>query len=169
MSRWDTELGPVRRALADATRREVDELGEAAGREAEALAALAREDAEELLEAARADGTAAGRAAAALVAARARREAHRVVLAERERLRAELVDRVVRAAAELPAAPDYPALVARLEEVCRERLGPRAEVAPAPGGGVVAVQGTRRLDLSLPLLAEQAALAVLEEAGDAWS
>ncbi len=169
MSRWEDELAPVRRALADAARRDVDELGEAAGRETEALAARARADAEEILEAARADGTAAGRAAAALVAARARREAHRVVLAERERLRAELVDRVVRAAAGLRDGPDYPALVARLEAVCRERLGPGAEVSPGPGGGVVGVLGTRRLDLSLPMLAEQAALAVLEEADDPWS
>lgn len=169
MSRWADELGPVRRALADAARREVGELDEATGRETEALAARARADATELLDAARADGAAAGRAAAALVAARARREAHRVVLAERERLRAELVARVVQAAAGLRDGPGYPALVARLEGVCRERLGPGAELSPAPGGGVVAVRGTRRLDLSLPLLAEQAALAVLEEAGDAWS
>ncbi|MDO8121318.1 hypothetical protein Q6346_08330 [Isoptericola sp. b490] len=169
MTAWPDELAPVRRAMARAAQLEADELLDDAARESESIAARAAADAEALLEAAREDGAAAGGAAAALTAARARRAAHRRVLAERERLRDELVRRSVEAVAQWEGDARLEAFVRRLTQRCHELMGPGADVSAAPGGGVVAVHGTRRLDLSLPVLAARTATALLDEAADPWS
>ncbi|WP_205759923.1 hypothetical protein [Arthrobacter sp. PAMC25564] len=150
----DAALGPVRQALRAAAEKQATELRDDAGRQAAALLDAARAEAAGILAAAATEGETAARAEAALRSARARRQAHELVLAQRSSLRLELHRRVREAAAGLKSDPRYAELMARLTEQCRELLGPDASVSESPEGGVVAEAGSRRLDLSLPALAE---------------
>jgi hypothetical protein len=52
--------------------------------------------------------------------------------------------------------PGYGDVRARLVAAIHERLGPRAAVRDAPGGGVVGEVPGRRLDLSLAAFADRA-------------
>ena len=56
----------------------------------------------------------------------------------------------------LSADPSYPALFERLCERARAELGADAVLREHPDGGVVAEVPGRRLDLSLPALADRA-------------
>jgi hypothetical protein len=154
---WDDALAPVRRAITEAARRREQEALDRAGAEADAVLAAAAAEAGDLLAQARAEGARTGAEQAALEAARVRRDAHRTVLAARTAARADLSRRVAAAVEALSTDPRYPALRARLAAECRDRLGPDAEVVEAPGGGVVGRAGSRRLDLSLAVLAALAA------------
>lgn len=150
----DAALGPVRQALRSAAEKQAAELREDARRQASALLDAAKAEAAEILATAAMEGEAAARSEAALRSARARRQAHELVLAQRSSLRLELHRRVREAAAGLKSDPRYAKLVTRLTEQCGELLGPDATVSESPEGGVVAEAGSRRLDLSLPVLAE---------------
>ncbi len=150
----DAALEPVRRALRSAAEQQASELKDEAGRQAGALLDAARAEAAAILAAATRESEDAARSEAALRSARARRQAHELVLAQRSSLRLELHRRVREAAAGLTSDPRYPELVTRLTEQCRQLLGPDAGVSESPEGGVVAEAGPRRLDLSLPVLAE---------------
>lgn len=161
---WEAALVPVRRAIAAAADRRADAEVAEAEADAHRLLAHASAEAEEVLARARAEGARTGAEQAALVTARARRDAHRAVLAAREASRRELVDGVVEAVCALRADPRYPALRDRLTAECHARLGPAAHVREAEAGGVVAVAGSRHLDLSLPVLAARAA--ALADAAD---
>jgi hypothetical protein len=72
------------------------------------------------------------------------------------------------AAAGLTADPRYPELVARLTGLCRQLLGPDALVSESLEGGVFAEAGPRRLDLSLPVLAEMT-LDAMPAARELWT
>lgn len=164
----DAALEPVRRALRSAAEQQAAELRDDAGRQSGALLAAARAEAAAILAAAAKEGEDAARSEAALRSARARRQAHELVLAQRSSLRLELHRRVRAAAAGLTADPRYPDLVARLTGQCRQLLGPDAGVSESPEGGVVAEAGPRRLDLSLPLLAEMT-LDAMPAARELWT
>jgi vacuolar-type H+-ATPase subunit E/Vma4 len=150
----DAALEPVRKALRTTAEKQAAELRDGARRQASVLVDGARAEAAGLLAAAAQEGEAAARSEAALRSARARREAHELVLAQRSSLRLELHRRVREAAVGLKSDPRYAKLVTRLTEQCMELLGPDATVSESPEGGVVAEAGSRRLDLSLPVLAE---------------
>lgn len=150
----DATLGPVRQALRASAEKQASGIRDDAGRQAAALLDAARAEAAGILAAAAAAGAAAARSEAALRSARVRRQAHELVLAQRSSLRLELHRRVREAVTGLRSDPRYAELVARLTEQCRELLGPDASVSESPEGGVVAEAGSRRLDLSLPVLAD---------------
>ena len=150
----DAALEPVRRALRSAAEQQAAELKDVASRQAGALLDAARAEAAAILAAATKEGEDAARSEAALRSARARRQAHELVLAQRRSLRLQLHRRVREAAAGLTSDRRYPELVTRLTEQCRQLLGPDADVSESPEGGVLAEAGPRRLDLSLPVLAE---------------
>ena len=150
----DAALAPVRRALRSAAEQQAAELRDDASRQAGALVDAARAEAAAILAAATKEGEDAARSEAALRSARARRQAHELVLAQRSSLRLELHRRVREATAGLTSDPRYPGLVTRLTEQCRRLLGPDAGVSESPAGGVIAEAGPRRLDLSLTVLAE---------------
>ncbi|WP_427007702.1 hypothetical protein [Pseudarthrobacter sp. H2] len=149
----DTALEPVRTALRAAAEKQASGLRDDASSQASALLDAARAEAAGMLAAAATEGEAAAAAEAALRSARARRQAHELVLAQRSSLRLELHRRVREAAAGLTSDPRYAELVTRLTDQCRELLGPDAVVSESSEGGVVAEAGSRRLDLSLPILA----------------
>lgn len=163
----DAALAPLREALlADARAAASAILGEAEERAA-ALVAAAEEEAAGIRVAAVAAGEEAARSEVALRSARVRRQAHEEVLTAQEELRLELRRRVRQGAAGLRADARYPVLLERLRERARAALGPEAVLTEAPEGGLVAEAGSRRLDLTLPTLAD-AALA-RSETGGLWA
>lgn len=162
-------LDPLRDALHAAAREEADEAESRAAEEVEAVLTAAQQRAEEVVADAAAQGTAGARAAAALRSARARREANELVLAEQEALRRALVDQVVRAAQGLRGEQRYAAWVDHLTRRCHEALGPLATVTPSPSGGVIGELGSRRLDLSVPVLAAAAVEAHAVEVRQLWT
>jgi vacuolar-type H+-ATPase subunit E/Vma4 len=155
--------------LLAAAQEEAADILREAGEEALALLDAARSEADRIRSAAAEEGEATARSQAALRSARARRQAHEAVLARRNALRLELQRQVRQCAVALRADPRYPRLVARLTEQSHARLGPEATVAESPQGGVVAEAGSRRLDLSLPVLAARTLEAMTREVGELWT
>lgn len=164
----DAALAPVREALRAAAEKQAADFRDNSGRQAAALLDAARAEAAAILAAASQEGEAAARSETTLRSARARRQAHELVLAQRNALRTELHRQVRQAAVGLQTDPRYPDLMARLKEQCRELLGPDASVTESPDGGVVAEAGSRRLGLSLPVLAGLT-LDSLPAASQLWS
>lgn len=162
-------LEPVRRALRDAAEREAAVIFGASADQVRAVLDAAQRDAQDLRQAAAAEGEALARSAAAARSARVRREAHQTVLAEQEALRVHLVRRLEEAATARRSDPRYPRLVERLTAYGRAALGPGATVTESPTGGVVAEKDSRRLDLTLPVLATQALEPRWQEARDLWT
>lgn len=165
----DAALAPVRRWLLDAARRDADAEVAAARVEAAERLATARTEAAGLVEEARAEGAAQGAEAAARELARARREARATVLRTQAALREQLLAEARTAAATLRETPEYPALRESLARRAQQALGAGAVVSEAPEGGVVATDGARRVDLSLPVLAERAVARLGMEVTGLWT
>jgi vacuolar-type H+-ATPase subunit E/Vma4 len=142
--------------LADA-RTDADRVIAQAEADAAAALAHARRAADELIAAASARGEADGRIEAALQAARENALARMEVLAARRGLYDELRQRARRAVLSLRDEPGYQELLERLAAAARRDLGDDAEleVDPADAGGVRARSGSRRVDYSLPALAQR--------------
>ncbi|KFF61020.1 hypothetical protein JF66_00695 [Cryobacterium sp. MLB-32] len=147
---------------------------------AAALAAAARDQARILIDQAlseatqiraraRADGEAAARATAVLSSARARRQAHDMILATETSLREELLREISLAATALRDDPRYPNLRSGLEAYARVLLGPEVVVSESSAGGIVAEAGSRRLDLTLPVLALATTAAMSQEGRSLWA
>jgi len=113
----------------------------------------------------------AGRARLEWDLARARADANHEILAVRAELRGRLIAEARRAAVELRRHPRYPELLDRLEALARSQLGPAAAIdrAPGPAGGLVATAGHRRVDYSLPSLAERALADLEDEVTASWN
>jgi len=168
-SRSAAALGPVRGALLTAARQEAADIRRDAGERGRALVDAAQRDADRIRSAAAEEGAATARSRAVLRSARARRQAHEMVLTRRNALRLDLQRQVRQAAVELRTDPRYPRLLARLTEQSHALLGPRAHVAESPEGGVVAEEGSRRLDLSLPVLATRKLESMTPEVRELWT
>ena len=162
-------LAPVRGSLLIAAQREAADIRRDTSEQALALLDAARHEADRILVAAAEEGTATARSQAVLRSARARRAAHETVLTRRNALRLELQRQVRESAVELRTDPRYPALLARLTEQSHAVLGPEATVAESPEGGVVAEAGSRRLDLSLPVLATRTLESMAQEVRELWA
>lgn len=162
-------LAPVRGALLAAARQEAADIRRDAGEQALALVDAARRDADRIRCAAAQEGAATARSQAVLRSARARRQAHETVLTRRSILRLALQQRVRESAVELRADPRYPRLMAQLIEQSHALLGPEATVAESPEGGVIAEAGSRRLDLSLPVLATRTLESMTPEVCALWT
>jgi vacuolar-type H+-ATPase subunit E/Vma4 len=164
-------LEPVRRALlADATG-EADGIRAAARDHVRSITDAAEQEiAAEVAEIARRRSI-AERAHADQLRARARAEARAELLATREQVYRDLLAAVRAAALELRDDERYPALLDRLEAVARDQLGADARVErdPPDRGGVVAVAGTRRVDYTLPALAERALRDHADEVAELWT
>ncbi|MEI8406606.1 MULTISPECIES: V-type ATP synthase subunit E family protein [unclassified Kribbella] len=152
----DAALDPVRSALLAAAHADAAAVRLKAQRQKDELLADARRTSAGMLAAARTDGQADATAAVAARMADSRREARRTVLAAQRELYDELRRRCRTAATGLAEEPDYAELRQQLVEAARAWLGTDAMVTDSPDGGVVASVGSRRLDLSLPALAERA-------------
>jgi cell division septum initiation protein DivIVA len=163
-------LEPVRRFLRATAQAQAAEIRRAAEQQARAILAAAADDAERIRAAAEAEGEAAARSDAALRSARVRRQAHEGVLAAQESVRQELLRQLSAAAAGLrSSSPRYPELLQRLTERSRVLLGPRATVTESADGGVIAEEGSRRLDLTLPVLAVHMLESRLAQVRELWT
>ncbi len=76
---------------------------------------------------------------------------------------------MVLAAQDLGGDPRHEAWLDRLTARCHEALGPEATVTPSPAGGVFGELGTRRLDLSVPVLAAAAVESHAAEVRQLWT
>lgn len=148
-------LAPVRTALRAQAEAGAHATLDRARHEADLIRAEAGARAEGILADSRAEGEEQARAAVAARVVRRRREARDVVLATQR----ELYDKLRRASRDAARAlrndPDYPEILRRLTERAITAMGPGASVRESPDGGVLAEAGSRRLDLSLPALADR--------------
>jgi vacuolar-type H+-ATPase subunit E/Vma4 len=124
--------------------------------EKDELLAEARRTADDMVAAARTEGEADATAAVTARLAQSRRDARRTVLKAQRELYDELRRRCRAAATALAESPGYEELRRRLTERALAQLGPDTTVTDSHDGGVLASAGSRRLDLSLPMLAERA-------------
>ncbi len=164
----DAALAPVRAALRSAAEDHALKLSDAARRKAVELLDAARSQAAQIVKAAALEGETAARSEAALQSSRVRREAREMVLSKRSSVREELRRQLRESASALQAESLYPQLIKALSERCLLLLGPSTTVTESPEGGVIAESDSRRLDLSLPLLAEMC-LDSMAEARDLWA
>jgi hypothetical protein len=148
-----TALAPVRAALLDRARADAAAALAAADTDAAAVLAEAREQAAALLREAREQGEREAAALRTREHARAGREARSVVLGA-QRTALDELRRRTRVAAR--ALRDDRALLDRLRARLVTDLGPDAVVREHPDGGLVADAPGRRVDASLPALADRA-------------
>jgi vacuolar-type H+-ATPase subunit E/Vma4 len=118
---------------------------------------------------ARADGAAQADREMAITRAHEQRRSHRIVLEARRRSYERLGSQARAGARELRSDPAYPALLDRLVQLSREQLGDGALIERDPAdGGVVAGAGGRRVDYSLPALAERCLRRLGTEIEELW-
>jgi len=165
------DLEPVHRALLGDAQVEVDRIEQDAQRTADAVIEQAESDRDAEIERARRRGEASARSHAQDTLARARNDSRAIVLRRQEELRQQLVDLVRAEALQLRRDPRYADVLDRLESVARAQLGDGATIErdPEPGGGIIATQGTRRVDYSLPAIADRALDVIAEEAAKLWT
>jgi vacuolar-type H+-ATPase subunit H len=163
-------LEPVRCALLADAHDEADRLLTAARTHAREVVDRAEQDVADAVADAVRRRTIASRAHADQIRARARADAHAEQLAARERNLQELRRAVRDAALRLRHDRRYPALLDDLQVMARAQLGPDARIErdPTPVGGIVATAGRRRVDYSLPALADRA-IAAHPEVESLWS
>lgn len=152
------KLAPVSAALLSAAREEAAAVLRRASDEGRALRERAEAEAEAVVGAARDQAERA--AARELAAARgsAHRQAHELVMAGRARAYGELLSRCRSEADALAQRPDYQDVIAGLSSVARRLLGGSAEIVVDGAGqrGVLAVSGSREVDLRLTTLVDRA-------------
>ena len=164
-------LEPVRLALLADARADADRLVADATETAELTVAEATRDADEAVERARRRGIASARARADQVLAPRRNAADTSVLEAKESIRARLHQAASAAVLDLPDDDRYPALVHGLEERARDQLGPHTQIEHDPDGrgGIVAIDGDRRVDYTLAALADRAIDAHADEVARLWA
>lgn len=165
----ETALDPVRTALRDAARAEAAEVLRQARQRQDDLLADARRTADEMLATARADGEAEATAAVNVRMAQSRRDARRSVLKAQRDLYDELRQRCHAAATALAESPGYEELRGHLAVRALAQLGSGATLTDSGRGGVLASAGDRRLDLTLPTLAERALERSGVEVAELWT
>ena len=170
-STLDGQLGPVRQALLDDATAEAERIRADARRRADSRAADAEQEVAAEVAQVNQRQAIASAAHAEQERARARADAHATMLGVREELRRRLLDAVRDAAMQLRDDVRYPALLDHLEAMARDQLGPEARLErdPAGAGGVVAVAGARRVDYTLPALAERALREHGDEVASLWT
>jgi vacuolar-type H+-ATPase subunit E/Vma4 len=161
-------------ALDDTLRRSVAQHVEAtvagARRDANALLQQAQRDAEELTRRAREEGEAAADAVFARERATSRRDSSTTVLDSKRAALLEVQAGVCDAVLGLRTAPDYARLLDGLAARARAQLGPDAQIVrdPKDVGGVIAEEGVRRVDYTLPALADRALAELGEKLEGMW-
>jgi vacuolar-type H+-ATPase subunit E/Vma4 len=150
-------LEPVRRALLADARADADRIIGEATREAALTVDEAEQEAAVSIERAVRHGTASAQARSDQRLAQARAEVHGEILRAQDQVRRRLHHAVHTAALDLRSDPRYPDLLNELERLARNQLGPNAQIKrDVRTGGIVAIAGSRRVDYTLPALAERA-------------
>lgn len=167
----EENLEPVRLALlADGEARARKIVSEAT-RVGDELVARAERDADAEVDTARRRNERSARASVDQALARARTDAHRVVLDTQAQNHRHLIEDVRDAARAMRQDPRYAALVDRLEMLATAQLGSTAVIErdPDTAGGVVAVAGNRRVDYTLTALADRALDTLADEVAQLWT
>lgn len=162
-------LQPVRAELLNRAAADGDRVIADARREAAAIIERGREQARQLTEKASVTGEAAGASAAAEQQAALQRGLRREVLAAKDDAYQQWRRRAREAVLRLRDEPDYPRWCRALRDAAAVALGDGAEVTEHPEGGVVAQLGSRRLDLSLPAIADRALDETAADVDELWS
>lgn len=165
------ELQPVRRALLEDATAQAEALVAAATREVDAAMAEAEQQCDREVAEVEQRSARAARANLDQQIASARAEAHAGVLGARARTHGRLVEAAHAAALDMRDDPRYPALLDHFQAVAREQLGDDAVIErdPTSGGGIVARLGARRVDYSLPQLADRALDVLADEVARSWA
>jgi vacuolar-type H+-ATPase subunit E/Vma4 len=164
-----TDLAATRDALLAEARHDAERLLEEADAEARAIVAEARQQADAIVSRAREQGRAEGRVAASREQSQTRMLARMEVLAARREAYDELGRRARTAASALRDDAGYPDLLERLTAAARADLGAGTEVQPDPAGGVRGRAGSRRVDYTLPALADRCVAALGPKARRLWT
>jgi len=161
-------------ALDDTLRHSVAQHVEAtvarARRDANVRLQQARREAEELTQRARQEGEVAANATFARERATSRRDSTTTVLDAKRAALLEVQAGVCNALLTLRTAPDYAQLLDGLAARARAQLGPDAQIVrdPKDVGGVIAEEGVRRVDYTLPALADRALAELGEKLESMW-
>jgi vacuolar-type H+-ATPase subunit E/Vma4 len=163
-------LRPVSEAIArDASQRAEQVLADADADAADVVSDATRQS-DRLLDAARAEGAASARRLAAAEVADARREGRNEVLAAQRAAYDDVRDRARSRLEALRGSPDAEALTTRLESVARRQLGDDVTIEPLEETvGIIAHQGTRRLDLSADTLIDRVVSSMSADIVRLWS
>ena len=141
--------------------------------ESDSMAAARLDDASHaavaIIAEARASGAAQADREMAIARAHGQRRAHRIVLEARRKAYEDLGARVRAGALGLKSDATYPVLLDRLAQRSREQLGEGTSIDcdPADGGVVAGAEG-RRVDYSLPALAERCLRGLGAEIEELW-
>jgi vacuolar-type H+-ATPase subunit E/Vma4 len=164
------QLQPVRRALLDDATHDAEQIaGRASQRAADVVDSARRESATQL-EQVRRRRERSAEAHAEQMLAMAHNNAHEAILRAREVVRRQLIDETRRSVMAVRNDERYDTLLDRLEDLARAQLGADARIDrdPAPDGGVIATNGSRRVDYTLPALADRALEALADEVALLW-
>jgi vacuolar-type H+-ATPase subunit E/Vma4 len=164
-------LAPLREALIATAHRDAERVRAETAAAVEAELAAAREDAAELVGRARAEARERAELDSRRREAAQRREAQARVLRARREAYESLRDEAAAAVLRLREDPGYEALLDRLEASARERLGPAVSIErdPPGTGGVIARDGQRSIDATLPALAAAALEALGGGVEELWA
>lgn len=139
--------------------------------EAEACrVAAARRRAQEVVREARTAAEAAALPDVARIRATAARQARHALLSAQREVFEQFRQEAHAAALALRDGPAYAALLEQLSRRAREQLGQTAKlhVDPAGVGGVIAREGDRQVDYSLPALVDRCIVALGERVEELW-
>ncbi|GIH96317.1 V-type ATP synthase subunit E family protein [Planobispora siamensis] len=161
-------LAPLTAALLRRTEREAEQTRERAGRQAAQTVAEAEEGARAVLADARARGEREADTEAAAERVATTRRVRTIELTARREILEDFRRRARTAVTGLREDPCYPALLKSLGRMARRRGGGDLVLAEHPEGGVVGEAPGRRVDASLPALAERAVDAAQGEAERSW-
>ena len=150
-------VSTLREVVLDQAQVEAQAMLADAERRAAAEVERTRGEAEALLQSARTEGETVGELETARDRALAHRTARSLVLQARRDVYEEFRRQAHAAALALRESEDYPALLERLARAARDQLGDEAdlETDPPDTGGVRARAGSRRVDYTLPALADR--------------
>jgi vacuolar-type H+-ATPase subunit E/Vma4 len=170
-STLEESLEPVHQALTADGETQAREIVSEATRAADDLVAQAERHAEIEVDNARRRNERSATASVDQTLARARADAHRVVLQTQARHHQHLIDEVRDAAMAMRRDPRYPALLDHLETLAKTQLGSTAAIERDPdlGGGVRAVAGNRQVDYTLEALADRALDTLADEVTQLWT
>jgi len=155
MARLDP-LDPVRRALLDDARRDVDAMLAQADTEAAAIREDAGARAREIRESAVSLGEDDAAATLRAERTRARRRARQLLLGAQRDMYDELRRAALERAALLRQEPGYSRAIEGLTARARDDLGPDAAVTDHPSGGVVAEANGRHVSFTVESLVDEA-------------
>jgi len=165
----EATLVPVREGLKNSSQVKAADIRKRAHDQAVSIMAAAKTQADQIRATAVSDGEAAAKSEAAIRSARVRRKAHEVELASQNSLLLELQRQVHESAVALKDDPRYPHLLVQLRKESRALLGKGTKITKSSEGGIIAVQGSRRLDLTLSVLAARRLETMLPQISAIWS